>query len=291
MNKVLRKKILKTIRPAYELAKKNRITANIMFSSLEFINGIFSYLYNFKKPNFLHNIKDAEFYADKLVIISVAFNNVDLIRKQIELSSVCFPADHIFVVADNSNNLLKRKEMRDLCVSSDVCYIDLPKNLRTQANLSHGLVLNWLFYSFIKTIKPYAFGFIDHDIFPLEKVNIKEKLNNFSFYGLQNKKDNDYLKAWYLWAGFCFFKLSELSNKKINFSSVVVSDWRGYLELDTGGGNFESVYKDIDANDVLFAKYSLGENGTEYIDEWQHISKASFKEAGDLLLLLNKLGK
>lgn len=288
MNKVFRKKILKTIRPIYELAKKNRVTANVMFFFLESINGIFSYLYNFKKPNFLYKVKDREFYTDKLVIISVAFNNVDLIRKQIELSSVYFSEDYIFVVADNSNNLLKRKELRNLCISRDVCYVDLPKNLRMQPSLSHGLALNWLFYNFIKPLQPGSFGFIDHDIFPLSKINILDKLKNVSFYGLKQERSNDYLNAWYLWAGFCFFKFSKLKNKKINFSPVVIFDWSGYFRLDTGGGNFKNIYKKIPISDCLFSNYKHNKDDSEKIDEWLHLRKASFKSNKDLNSLLEK---
>jgi hypothetical protein len=49
---------------------------------------------------------------------------------------------------------------------------------------------------------------------------------------------------WHLWAGFCFFRLSCLQNVKIDFTHSVE------LRMDTGGSNWNSLYKYIKPEEV-----------------------------------------
>ena len=37
-------------------------------------------------------------------------------------------------------------------------------------NRSHALAMNWIFYNLVVEIKPYYFGYLDHDCFPYKNL-------------------------------------------------------------------------------------------------------------------------
>ncbi|HEV2695808.1 MAG TPA: hypothetical protein VG347_23165, partial [Verrucomicrobiae bacterium] len=45
---------------------------------------------------------------------------------------------------------------------------------------------------------------------------------------------------WFLWAGFCFYRFTGVRHKKLDFGQ----DW--FNGLDTGGGNWRSLYRFTD---------------------------------------------
>jgi hypothetical protein len=249
------------------------------------VNNIYNAFYLKKKINisFLNNLP-----KDNLWIVCVAFNNSILIKKQIESFRKNAGSEITLIIADNSSDKNKRDIIKIMCEQEKICYIDLPKNPRTQVNLNHSLSLNWIYYNIIKEEQPFAFGFIDHDIFPLSKIDIKEKLNTYDAYGLKQERNRDNIQAWYLWAGFCFYRTAYLNSFKPNFSSVVISNWKNGIGLDTGGGNFERIYKNSNIK-VLFAKKQIDSNGSEIIDNWMHIAKASFKNQNDIDNIIKKI--
>ncbi len=255
----------------YETAKKNPLTAHIMFSLLEWINSGY-------RAYYLSKILPIDFpdMHDKTVIISVAFNNPTLVEKQIELIKKFSDEDTVFVVADNSSVQEKRKENEAVCKKTGTLYVGLPKNPRKQPSLNHGIALNWIYANFVRKIKPFSFGFIDHDIFPTGKITAQEILKKYPLYGLRQERALNSKTMWYMWAGYCFFRYDFIKDNRLNFSSVVVSDWHGYCGLDTGGGNWR-IFKDITAGDISFAKQTSFQDGSEQLDEWYHIRKSSEK--------------
>ncbi len=285
-----RKLFLKTVRPLYNLARKNPVTAHMMFATLEATNEMYDHYYRgIGKEHMLKAIERGPSFEGKTVIISVAFNNALLIEKQISEFKKFGTADTVLVIADNSSKKEARHSIAALCAKENVFYIDLPKNPRKQPNLSHSITLNWLYYNFIMVIKPYAFGFIDHDVFPTAPIDVTTILKGTPLYGLRKDKASADRSAWYLWAGFCFFRFDTVKDLPLNFSSVVMSDWTGFLELDTGGGNYPVLYQKIPLKDVHFAKHASNESGTEGMDNWQHLQKSSFRDINHINQLLGAL--
>lgn len=213
---------------------------------------------------------------DSVDIITIAFNNADVIAEQIRLIKKYIVNDsYCYMVVDNSTKKEKSEEIKALCISNNVTYIKLPKN---RLNLigpsySHGASLNWIYENIVKTRKPSIFGFLDHDIFPITEIDINNVMGNLNIYGvLRDFAANE----WYIWPGLCFFRRNFVENKELDFLPVKPSD----TYLDTGGGNWYSVYSKISKNDIMIA-YERKErlrDGDEfhgdfiqYIDErWIH---------------------
>ena len=287
----MRKLFLKIVRPFYELAKKNNLSAWMMFSALGAYNNFVSRKYN-KIP--LAKTEYLDFTSGNksdLCLVTIAFNNEKLIELQIVKMKEFLLDGYNLVIADNSNVPEKSLLIKEVCKKHQTTYIRLPKNPWHQANLSHGVTLNWMYNNYILSLQPEIFGFLDHDIFLNHSASIKDKfLGDKLMYGhLQPRELASGRKFWYLWAGFCFYKSDYLLHKEINFSSVVVSRPNYFAELDSGGGNYVGVYAKTDISKVASAQFNIGEYGEEHIDEWVHISKASFKSSDIIDKIINKV--
>lgn len=217
-------------------------------------------------------------------VITIAFNNTHVLGHQINLIKKNIKDEEInYIVADNSNIEDKSLEIRQLCVDNGLGYIRLPKNKwldKRSGSYSHGAAMNWLFYNYIDKRKPDVFGFLDHDIYPLEKLSIKEKLGDQGFYGYRRVKAVDY---WYLWPGLAFFEYDAICNVNVNFAPCMVDK----LYLDTGGSLYPVFYRNFDVDLLNFASFSrfplsdLGyenDSQVEFIDEkaWFHSANASY---------------
>lgn len=228
--------------------------------------------------------------SNTVFIFTITFNNEKLLEYQIKLLNKYIKDDFVFIVADNSSSIEKRKLIRDICIKNKNPYIGLPKNPFNISSNSHAAGLNWLYKNYITLIKPKKFGFIDHDLFPINYISIKKYLETQPFYGpWQGKKEH-----WYLWAGMCFFDFDFLKNKNIDFSPCIVN---GY-NLDTGGANWFSLYNEINQDGIIFPNQeyihvrdngdSIQSNKMEIIGDWLHSFNGSYwmnmKPKEDLLI-------
>lgn len=216
--------------------------------------------------------------STSLHIITVTFNNELLLQPQINLIKKNIIDSCEFIVADNSSNINKRKLISEICKKNNVTYIPLPNNPYKIGSNSHAICLNWMFKNYIQIKNPLYFGFIDHDIFPIMPHSIISYLDKQPIYGHWQGNKN----YWYLWAGFCFFKYEKIKNKKINFSTTIINN----NQVDTGGANYNSIYKDLDINKLNFpdSKYinlrengeSLQSNTIQLIGNWLHSFNGSY---------------
>jgi hypothetical protein len=213
-------------------------------------------------------------------IVTIAFNNPQTIERQISLIKKYIQGEYNYIVADNSSDKTVRKAIENLCIKNSVGYIGLPRNYLTTVigggSYSHGASLNWIYYRIIKKRQPRYFGFIDHDLFPVKPVSLAQKLAEQPIYGIDSQVKN----YWYLWAGLCFYQFDFVKNKKVDF--LPAKPCQTYL--DTGGGNWYSIYskmnranltleisqlKKIDEEDT--GENILQENCIHYIgDYWLH---------------------
>jgi hypothetical protein len=266
-------RVLKFFKPLYSFGLDHPRVAKIMFSILSVIYWIIDRYYRRQSTQYTTRLDN----QPKLLLITIAFNNPALIEKQIELINRFAEPGTVLLIADNSTDISHRQTIKAVCETKDVAYISLPKNPWQQANLSHGITLNWIYYNVVKKVKPFSFGFLDHDIFPVSAIKILEQLKNTPLYGLKQSRQNAEFSAWYLWAGFCFFRFDYMKTKFIDFNPQVLATWHSYLGLDTGGANYKVLYKETPLAEVTFAQSSYLENGSEKIDNWVHISKSSFR--------------
>lgn len=217
-----------------------------------FIINFFQFLFERKKlKNTVHfNININRAPDNHLDIISIAFNNIQVVKHQIRLIQKNIIDDNYsHIIVDNSSDLRKREIIKSLCKKEGIAYVSLPKQyfnrIIRKPSYSHGAAMNWTYNNLIRIRKPAYFAFIDHDLFPVEKYSIKENLNNQDFFGTKIDRSN----FWYLWAGFCFFNYSKIRGNKLNFFPCIIDN----EYLDTGGSNYLSLYKNYDEKTLHFA--------------------------------------
>lgn len=189
----------------------------------------------------------------ELYVITVAYNHVRLIEKQIELvKQHVTDKAYLHVIVDNSPNKKARQQIKEICKREQVGYVPVPVFIdklichRIFGNgISHGAALNWMFYHFLEQHKPVRFALIDHDVFPMEDYSFVDKLSERDFYGVARVMKD----GWYVWPGWCIFKYDALSNCKTNFLPYYLKE----SYLDSGGGNYPRFYGRYDLKDIEFA--------------------------------------
>jgi len=226
------------------------------------------------------------------LVATVAFNRPDITRWQVHLVKKHLAESSAFVVYDNSSDPAKRAEIRAICAAAGVPYVALPAN-GFRNSRSHGAALNWIFANHVRRDSPAFFGFLDHDIFPIESVSLAERLGRCAVYGLR-RGDTPIAGGWFLWAGYCFFA-GRFARQKLDFMPTE------RYSMDTGGGNWPLIYRDIAADDVRFVElgwHRVGDGDNMFddffqlLDGWLHVANASHwrtprsDRSGELLRLL-----
>jgi hypothetical protein len=254
---------------------------------------LLNYSFIHRKSRIKLNIEPSDFY-----LVTVAFNNDFLINQQIKLvKKHITDKNFLHIIADNSTDRKKRAAIQYACQREKVGYIALPYNIwhvqRKMVSYSHGFALNWMYYNVIAKNKPRYFGFIDHDLFPIKSYSVEEQLQHQDFYGYLNPR---FPPAPYLWAGFCFYQLAAICNKRLNFLPALANG----CYLDTGGANYAVLYKKANLNAMKFAKAKLVNIGNgkvihkdyvQYFDEsWLHaINGSNWAKVGNKNEQLKKI--
>ena len=179
-------------------------------------------------------------------IITVAFNNFELIEYQTRFLKKNIKDNYCHIIVDNSTDFSIRRQIYDYCKDNHIAYVGLPKNWlnRVGPSYSHAVALNYVYKHIIKKRRPFAFGQIDHDLFPISQISILDKLKNQSIYGpLRLRGDN-----WYLSAILSFFRFDFVKDKKVDFMPVTPNK----IYLDSGGGNWYSLYSNLDRDKIIF---------------------------------------
>jgi hypothetical protein len=102
--------------------------------------------------------------------------------------------------------------------------------------------LNWVWRNILRPGEPQAFGFLDHDLFPIAPDDPFAMLEVQPVYGVLREAD----ARWFLWAGFCVFRFDAVKDLPLDFGQ----DW--FNGLDTGGGNWDALYRTLDRRALAF---------------------------------------
>ena len=207
-------------------------------------------------------------------LVAIGFNNSVVIEWQIKLLQRFLTDSFAYTVVDNSPDPLKQQAIQGICQRYGVNYILPPLNPfhGVLGSGSHGAVLNWSWKNYINSRKLPLFGFLDHDIFPIKYTSLCRQFASADLFGKVDERG----ERWYLWSGFCFFRRDYTKDKKINFMPVP--------GLDTGGGNWSSLYADYPKDKItpLAISYeNLRPGGNkqtdmvELIGAWLHTVNAS----------------
>lgn len=188
-------------------------------------------------------------------LVTIAFNNCKIIEYQIKYIRKHIKDCYTYIVADNSSDDEAARQIRSLCDREDVAYVRLPKNYLglVGPSYSHAAALNWVCEKIIRKRKPLYFGFIDHDLFPVRDVKIADYLVSQPLFGAKRERGAE----WYLSAIMSFFRYDFVKDKKLDFMPVMPNE--NYL--DTGGGNWYSIYSKMDPSSLTFV--------SEYVEDFR----------------------
>lgn len=250
---------------------KNSIKSQIKYYSNIIFRVILKWIFIKNNPLVQYKIKKAakNFYKkpvkesliqthwNDFVLFTIAFNSSILIEKQI-LDLKNYVTDKFYhIIVDNWDNTQLSEKLKKICKKNDVGYIKLPKN-ELQYSDSHWAALTYTYKNFIQNNKEIAyFWFLDHDIFPIKKISILEKLKQQDIYGVLIDKKSDWF-GWVRWkrrflrAWFCIYKniyddMDFMPNKRYFPLSI----------LDTWGSNRDVVYKNIDPKSISLESYQI----------------------------------
>ncbi|HWC61354.1 MAG TPA: hypothetical protein VHC44_16795 [Verrucomicrobiae bacterium] len=232
-------------------------------------------------PDFL---RDNSRFEGKNIVLTIAFGQPRVLDFLLGKASR-FVTDAHFLVFDNSPGPA-RAEIERVCRERKVSYLALPAYSTPHQNRSHGFAMTWVFHNVARALKPRMFAFIDHDLIPFKPVDFGRTLADRPFYGpVRANKSAEPEKignqSWSLWAGYCMYDFSTVKELPLNF---LYDFSRG---LDTGGRNWECLYKNHDYPRPAFAdsrKISITDSctGTEHkvriVDRrWLHFRGAGYR--------------
>lgn len=140
-----------------------------------------------------------------------------------------------YIICDNSNNLATADKIFEFCQTHNITYYRLPCFLYIGPSHSHGYALNWIYKNLICKRKN-NFAFIDHDIFPIAPIDLSKYLIK-PLCGIKRIWHG----FWYPWVAFSFYNYNLMKSKTVNFLPCRYK----HKHLDTGGGNYKSIYKKL----------------------------------------------
>ncbi len=216
--------------------------------------------------------------AGRRVLVTIAFNDPGFVARQVALVGRNV-ADCVHLVADNSTDAAAAAQIEAAAAATGSDYLRLPPGpwlKPEQGGRSHGLAMSWVWRNLLRPARPAAFGFIDHDIFPMRPTDPFAPLRDHVVAG-QVRDRSDGHGRWYLWAGFCFFPFDAVELRALNFSL----DWAA--GLDTGGANWFALYRHLQSGDVadLGVRHEpIGADGEarlrlEWVGDWLHAGNFS----------------
>jgi hypothetical protein len=153
--------------------------------------------------------------------------------------------DATVLVFDNSRELSDRADIARVCRERGALHLALPPNSTRHANRSHGNAMTWIFHNVTRHIQPAVVGFLDHDMIPIEPVQLAERIGTQPFYGRAIVSQ----WAWSLWAGYSLYNFPAVKDLPLNF---LYDFSRG---LDTGGRNWNCLYSKYSRDQLRFAEF------------------------------------
>lgn len=185
------------------------------------------------------------------ICITVAFNTPWTISLLIDCW-LEFCKETKLVVADNSSCTKQASEIKAICESKQIPYIKLPPNPVTHPSRSHGLALNWIWKNIVLNLDELQkVGFIDHDCYPIRPCR-PNNLSEVFAYGVPKLSWIKESQAVNIWAGFMFFSSKTrhtFTDFNFNFLPDILNG------LDTGGMNWERVYKHLNPDEMDKSKF------------------------------------
>jgi len=229
----------------------------------------------------------------------ITFNNLFLAEYQIKTLRQFFRSPFNLIVVDNNNWLHaeQSKQVLQLCIDERVTYLKAPDNYYQREahfdpTMKLGTTMSWIYMHCVRDRQPKYFGFLDHDCFLVKELDLRPYLNAKGMYGKVVHSQQS--EAWTLHVTVNFFKTEFVGDRLLDFRASYPHN------LDTGGANYDILYKSFDVDDYelenhseRFAKQDVNRKDSvqhyETIDHgaWYHMCASSHDQlVGDGLYKL-----
>jgi len=213
------------------------------------------------------------------IVISVAFNNPDLIALQAEALARFVESDYEFVVVDNSSDADKRQEIQSITENCAGEYVGAPSNPYSwiDPSLSHSLAMDWAWRNLVTPRTNPFVVLLDHDLFPVAPVTLEGVIGSAHLAGFKRVSGD----RWLLWPGLLVINRSLVEHFRISFMPK--------KNTDSGGSLWWSIYSKLDSRsirfltreEIVFADDSIragdGSSGEVHLfdDTWLHLVDGS----------------
>jgi hypothetical protein len=186
----------------------------------------------------------------------ITFNNPFLVEYQIKTLEKFFRAPFTPIVVDNNNWLHPEssKAVLQLCIDEGVTYLKAPDNFyQTEKTffdptMKLGTTMNWLYVNCVWQRRPKYFGFLDHDCFLVKDFDLRPYLDAKGMYGRVQR--NARTGGWNLHVTTNFFRSGFVGDRLLDFRASYP------YELDTGGANYDVLYRDLDPDEYEIEYHS-----------------------------------
>jgi len=172
-------------------------------------------------------------------ILTIAYNNLEILQIQYFFIKKYLKNSFNYYIIDNSNTSIS-KNIQIFCSNNGINYIKTHSPNLDGSN-SNANAINIGIRSLNHSHSKYTLV-LDHDIILNKPLDIYEKIKECLFYGMKHDKGT----RWYLWQGLFLFK------NENNIRNIL--DFRTCPGLDTGGCNYDAIFKSINMSDVSFIK-------------------------------------
>lgn len=214
---------------------------------------------------------------------TVAFNMPEAIALLAEAMARFLPGTPL-VVCDNSTDPAARAAIAALCAERDIAYCPLPPSPYRggrNGSRSHAVALNWIWANLVRPAAPPVVALLDHDLLPLQADDLTARVAVQPCYGMARHGEGN--GAWYLWPGFSVFNYKAVQALPLDFGTDTP------LTLDTGGQNWNVLYRRLDRDALAFAETRtvfVADPGTGtgedhlLVDGWLHAGGAGHGTRG-----------
>lgn len=242
-------------------------------------------------PNFLY-YEDID--KDAIDLYITAFNNIFCIEYQIKTLRMFMKQKYNIIIVDNNNNLNPdvSKKTYELCVKEGVTYIKAPDNyfqtVSFDPSMKLGSSMNWIYQNCVKKRQTKYFGYLDQDCFLISDCDMTEYLDSKNMYG-QVCIGTKSKVAWNLHVIANFYRYDVVKDLQLDFRAS------HHLQLDTGGSNYEILFKDYKSDDYQlpgsghrFFDYDIGDPQKTFqyysiLDgKWLHMGNSAYPALGQV---------
>jgi hypothetical protein len=231
-----------------------------------------------RPPELAAFLQQQRHLAGRRIAIVIAFEQPWALDWQLRMAARNLPGTQLLVF-DNSRIEQARGTIRQVCEAHAVPWLGLPAYRTRHVNRSHGMAMSWVYHNVVSALQPEIFGYLDHDLIPVAPVDLAGRLREQPVFGMLNAGNGAH---WSLWAGYCFYRHAYTAGKPLNF----LYDFS--RELDTGGRNWNPLYRGLDRAALRFAPQEFvplrppGQpepRKVEIVDRaWVHVGGVSYND-------------